>query len=99
MLFFWQQSVRIILWKFETQFICEELLILTEYLMKRHIETPHNSRSLFGICHKVVLRVIKLHEYDLVDSFCTVVAEIIKLIIEMSVILQLVASDLWRYIL
>ena len=87
-----------ILGKFESQFFSEELLILTVYLVEGDIEGSHDSGSLFGVCHEVVLGVVELQEDDLIDPLCTVVPEVIKLIIEVSIVLQLMASGLGRHV-
>jgi hypothetical protein len=84
--------------KFESQFFSEELLILAEYLVEGDVECSHDSSFLFGICHEVVLGVVELKEDDLVDPLGTVVPKIIKLIIEVSIILQFVASGLGRHV-
>lgn len=93
-----EESIWMILGKFESQFFSEELLILTVYLVEGDIEGSHDSGSLFGVCHEVVLGVVELQEDDLVDPLGTVVPEVIKLIIEVSIVLQLVASGLGRHV-
>ena len=71
---------------------------MAEYLVEGDVEGSHDSCSLLGVCHEVVLGVVELEEDDLIDPLGTVVSEIVELIIEVSIILQFVASGLRRHV-
>lgn len=53
---------------------------------------------MFGVSHEIVLGVVELQEYYMVDILRTVMSKMIKLIIEMSITLQLMAPGLGRHI-
>ena len=94
-----KDCVRIALRKFESQFFGKEALILRVDLLEGDVESGHNSGSLLGVGHHIVLVVEKLEVDHLIDFFSTVMAEIVELVERMGVVLEFMISDIGRNVI